>query len=65
MARNSSISTRTKTKGRSKRREKELLAKVKLPAEAEAYKVQVIAEGRKTQVPANEESFVCWRRSKN
>ena len=33
-----------------KRREKELLAKVKLPAEAEAYKVQVIAKGRKTQV---------------
>merc|ERR1712165_27734 len=32
-----------------KRKEKELTATVKLPAEAEAYKVQTIAEGKRTQ----------------
>jgi len=32
-----------------KRREKELIATVKLPAEAEAYKVQTVAEGKRTQ----------------
>merc|ERR1712045_570247 len=32
-----------------KRKEKELTATVKLPAEAEAYKVQTIAEGNRTQ----------------
>merc|ERR1711963_1186283 len=32
-----------------KRKEKELMATVKLPAEAEAYKVQTIAEGKRTQ----------------
>lgn len=31
------------------RREKELTATVRLPAEAESYKVQMIAEGKKTQ----------------
>lgn len=31
------------------RKEKELMATVRLPAEAEAYKVEVIAEGKKTQ----------------
>ena len=33
-----------------KRKEKELFACVKLPAEAQAYKVQIIAEGQKTQI---------------
>merc|ERR1719420_626038 len=33
-----------------KRKEKELTATVKLPAEAEAYKVQTIAEGNRTRV---------------
>merc|ERR1719189_2984976 len=32
-----------------KRKEKELIATVKLPAEAEGYKVQTIAEGKRTQ----------------
>merc|ERR1719348_577771 len=32
-----------------KRKEKELMSTVKLPAEAEAYKVQTIAEGKRTQ----------------
>merc|ERR1719443_2673992 len=32
-----------------KRKEKELTATVKLPAEAEAYKVQTVAEGKRTQ----------------
>merc|ERR1719511_544765 len=32
-----------------KRKEKELIGTVKLPAEAEAYKVQTIAEGKRTQ----------------
>merc|ERR1719428_2438248 len=32
-----------------KRKEKELMATVRLPAEAEAYKVQTIAEGKRTQ----------------
>merc|ERR1712029_775288 len=32
-----------------KRKEKELMSTVKLPAEAEAYKVQTIAEGNRTQ----------------
>merc|ERR1712179_221309 len=32
-----------------KRKEKELIATVRLPAEAEAYKVQTIAEGKRTQ----------------
>merc|ERR1711915_586509 len=32
-----------------KRREKELIATVKLPAEAEAYKVQTVAEGSRNQ----------------
>merc|ERR1712002_690659 len=32
-----------------KRKEKELVAKVKLPAEAEAFKVQTIAEGQRTK----------------
>merc|ERR1719244_2283264 len=32
-----------------KRKEKELVAKVKLPAEAEAYKVQTVAEGMRTK----------------
>jgi len=32
-----------------KRREKELIATVKLPAEAEAFKVQTVAEGKRTQ----------------
>merc|ERR1712112_402765 len=36
-----------------KRREKELIATVKLPAEAEAYKVQTVAEGRRTQLVEN------------
>ena len=30
-----------------KRKEKELIATIKLPAEAEAYKVQTIAEGNR------------------
>merc|ERR1719516_449092 len=33
-----------------KRKEKELIATVKLPAEAEAYKVQTVAEGNRTKV---------------
>merc|ERR1711874_827719 len=33
-----------------KRKEKELVAKVKLPAEAEAFKVQTVAEGNRTRV---------------
>jgi len=33
-----------------KRREKELIATVKLPAEAEAYKIQTVAEGKRTQM---------------
>merc|ERR1719234_322849 len=33
-----------------KRKEKELIATVKLPAEAEAYKVQTVAEGNRTRV---------------
>lgn len=33
-----------------KRKEKELVATVKLPAEAESYKVETIAQGRRTQV---------------
>merc|ERR1711981_1165092 len=33
-----------------KRKEKELTATIKLPAEAQAFKVQVIAEGQRTQV---------------
>merc|ERR1719222_44096 len=33
-----------------KRKEKELIATVKLPAEAEGYKVQTIAEGQRTRV---------------
>merc|ERR1719244_497031 len=33
-----------------KRKEKELMATIKLPAEAEAYKVQTIAEGNRTKV---------------
>merc|ERR1711922_113456 len=32
-----------------KRKEKELIATVKLPAEAEAYKVQTVAEGMRTK----------------
>ena len=32
------------------RKEKELTATVKLPAEAEAYKVQTVAEGNRTRV---------------
>merc|ERR1712227_659995 len=32
-----------------RRKEKELMSTVKLPAEAEAYKVQTIAEGKRTQ----------------
>merc|ERR1711902_438994 len=32
-----------------KRKEKELIATVKLPAEAEGYKVQTIAEGQRTK----------------
>merc|ERR550525_1322047 len=32
-----------------RRKEKELIATVKLPAEAEAYKVQTVAEGKRTQ----------------
>ena len=32
-----------------RRKEKELMSTVKLPAEAESYKVQVIAEGKRTQ----------------
>ena len=31
------------------RKEKELIATVKLPAEAEAYKVQTVAEGHRTK----------------
>merc|ERR1712109_311782 len=34
---------------RMRRKEKELMSTVKLPAEAEAYKVQTIAEGKRTQ----------------
>merc|ERR1711922_30880 len=33
-----------------KRKEKELIATIKLPAEAEAYKVQTIAEGNRTKM---------------
>merc|ERR1712072_494368 len=33
-----------------KRKEKELTATVKLPSEAEAYKVQTVAEGNRTRV---------------
>merc|ERR1712025_768494 len=35
-----------------KRKEKELVAKVKLPAEAEAFKVQTVAEGERSKVLA-------------
>merc|ERR1719228_2145444 len=34
------------------RKEKELIGQVKLPAEAEAFKVQAIAEGKRTQTVA-------------
>jgi len=36
-----------------KRKEKELVAKVKLPAEAEAFKVQTVAEGERSKVLAS------------
>lgn len=41
-----------------RRKEKELMSTVKLPAEAEAYKVQTIAEGKRWQC------FRCWRHIK-
>ncbi len=33
-----------------RRKEKELMSTVKLPAEAEAYKVQTIAEGKRQEI---------------
>ena len=33
-----------------KRKEKELVATVRLPAEAESYRVETIAQGKRTQV---------------
>ena len=46
-----------------RRKEKELMSTVKLPAEAEAYKVQTIAEGKRYEQPRTFQNYLFFRQS--